>query len=89
MPEYRVLDCEVKVQIMVPYMGIKDEVIDTSFINNMIEGTDKPYVSPNKMLIRQGIESIEKAIENSGKYAQMPLARQQAEMIMQYYTYAP
>jgi hypothetical protein len=67
MPEYRVVDCEVKAQIMVPYMGIKDEVLDTSFIINMIEGTDKPYASPNKMLIRQGIESIEKSIENSGK----------------------
>ncbi len=89
MPEYRVVDCEVKAQIMVPYMGIKDEVLDTSFIINMIEGTDKPYASPNKMLIRQGIESIEKSIENSGKYAQMPLSRKQADMIMQFYTYAP
>ena len=65
MPEYRVVDCEVKVQIMVPYIGIKVETLDTSFINNQLDGTDKLYASPNKMLIRQGIESIEQSLEKA------------------------
>lgn len=89
MPEYRIVDCEVKVQIIVPYMGIKVETLDTSFINKQLEETDKPYASPNKMLIRQGIESLEQSLENAGKYAEMPLTRQQTEMIMQFYNYAP
>lgn len=88
MPEYRVVDCEVKVQIMVPYMGIKVETLDTSFINNQLDGTDKPYASPNKMLIRQGIESIEQSLEKAGVYAEMPLTRQQTNLIMQFYHYA-
>lgn len=88
MPEYRVVDCEVKVQILVPYIGIKVETLDTSFINNQLDGTDKPYASPNKMLIRQGIESIEQSLEKSGSYAEMPLTQQQTNLIMQFYHYA-
>ncbi len=88
MPEYRVVDCEVKVQIMVPYIGIKVETLDTSFINNQLDGTNKPYASPNKMLIRQGIESIEQSLEKAGANAEMLLTRQQTNLIMQFYRYA-
>ena len=88
MPEYRILDCEVKVQIMVPHMGVKVETLDTSFINNQLDETVKPYASPNKMLIRQGIESIEQSLEKTGAYAELPLTRQQTNQIMQFYRYA-
>lgn len=88
MPEYRVVDCEVKVQIMVPFMGIKVETLDTSFINKQLDETDKPYASPNKMLIRQGIESLEQSLEKAGTYAEMPLSQQQTNLIMQFYNYA-
>ena len=88
-PEYRVLDCVLKARISGYYYGTRIEELDTAFINKQLEGTDKTYASPNKMLIRQGIESIEKSLESAGPLVEMALYRNQVELMMEYYSIPP
>ena len=87
LPEYRIVDCDVKVQISGYYIGTKIEELDTSFIRKQMEGSDKPYASPNKMLIRQGIESIESSLEMTGTRVEMELTQGQIAILMRYYNY--
>ena len=87
MPDYRVVDCEVKVVMNVPYFGRRVDVLDTTVINNQLSGLDKPYASPNKMLVRQGIESIEKSLEGDVNHVEMELTKEQINLLLEYYTY--
>ena len=82
MPEYRVIDCDIKVRVNVPYLGIKVETLDTTILNRYIT---RPYASPNKMLIRQGIESIEQLLESAGHLVEMELSQGQIDTIMKFY----
>ena len=89
MPEYRIVDCDIKVLVNVPYYGTRIEELDTSVINRHLEGNDKPYASPNKMLIRQGIESIEQSLPQAGHTVDMEMLQGQVDLLMRYYTIPP
>ena len=84
-PEYRVIDCVIKVVIRGYYIGRRVEELDTSYINSILSDTDKPFASPNKMLIRQSIESLEDSLEATCSMCQMELLKDQVELLMQYY----
>lgn len=88
MPDYRIIDCEIIVKTR-GLWGTQTEVLDTSPILRLINGKDKPYASPNKMLVRQGIESIEKTISAEGSSIVMQLVQGQIDILMKYYTCAP
>lgn len=89
MPDYRIVDCDVKVLVSAPFYGTKIEELDTTVINRQLEGSDKPYASPNKMLIRQGIESIEQSLSTASHTVTLELHQGQVDLLMKYYTMAP
>ncbi len=89
MPEYRIVDCVIKVLVHVPYYGTRMEELDTTFFKRQLEGSDKPYASPNKMLIRQGIESIEQSLLTADQTVNMELLQDQIDLLMEYYTLPP
>lgn len=86
-PAYRILDCDVKVRISGPFFGTKTEMLDTSFINKQLDGTAVSYASPNKMLVRQGIESIEQSIGDAGPRIRLVLHPGQVDLLLKYYSY--
>lgn len=86
LPDYRILDCALKLKYTY-YLGTQIEELDTSFINKQMNDINKPYASPNKMLVRQGIESIENSINTIHENVQMILPKELMEMTMKYYTY--
>ena len=89
LPDYRIIDCQIKVRVFVPYFGIKEEVLNTSIFDGFMEGKDKAYASPNKMLIRQSLESIESSIDSVEHTVEMPLLPGQVNLLAKYYTLSP
>lgn len=87
LPDYRILDCDLKVQISDYFFGSRIETLDTSVINRQIDDKDMPYASPNKMLVRQGVESIENSIGEIGGSVNMFLPSELIKLVMKYYTY--
>lgn len=87
LPDYRILDCALKLKYTSYNLGTQIEELDTSFINKQMNDINKPYASPNKMLVRQGIESIENSINTMHENVQMILPKELMEMTMKYYTY--
>lgn len=87
LPEYRIIDCVLKVQVCSYFFDSKIEDLDTSVINRQLKKTDLPYASPNKMLVRQSIDSIEDSINTVGETVQMVLPVELTNMVMQYYSY--
>ena len=85
-PDYRIINCDVKVQVFIPFFGSREETLDTSIINNSLSDSVKAYASPNKMLIRQSITSIEQSIGSLGKFIEMELLPNQIEMLMRFYS---
>ena len=88
-PDYRILDCDVKARVSGYYIGTRIETLDTTVINKQLDKTDKPYASPNKMLVRQGIESIEQSMTEAGPMARMELHQGQVDLLLRYYSYPP
>lgn len=89
MPDYRIVDCDVVARVFVPFYGVRDEIVDLTAINDALDEKEKSYASPNKMLIRQSIESIEDSIGMIGSYVEMELHREQVKMLMKYCTLSP
>lgn len=87
LPEYRILDCTLKVQVSGPFFEPRIEELDTSVFNRHLKKTDLPYASPNKMLVRQSIESIEDSIDKASDTVQMVLPVELTNMMLQYYSY--
>lgn len=87
LPDYRIIDCALKIKYTNYYLGTQIEELDTSFINKQMNDINKPYASPNKMLVRQSIESIESSINTTNENVQMFLPKELMEMTMKYYTY--
>ena len=90
LPDYRIVDCVIKVVVVSLYTGRRVEVLDTSAIIKNLKG-DKPLASPNKMLVRQGIESIEDYLGNAtaGTLVEMELKQGQVELLMKFYSIQP
>ena len=86
-PDYRIIDCSVKAIISVPYLGTKIEELDISSFKRIQEESKKPYAFPNKMLVRQGIESIEHSLLDAGQFAHMELNQGQIDLLLKYYRY--
>lgn len=86
LPDYRIIDCDIKVRVFVPYFGIREEVLDTSIFDRFLEGNDKAYASPNKMLIRQSLESIESSVGLKSGTVEMALLPGQVKLLMKYYS---
>lgn len=59
-PEYRLLDCTLKLEVYDTFSNLHLETLDTSNINSYLEKDGYESYSPNKMRISQNIESIEK-----------------------------
>lgn len=87
LPDYRILDCALKLKYTSYYFGTQIEELDTSFIIKQMNDINKPYASPNKMLVRQSIESIESSIDTTHENVQMVLPKELMEMTMKYFTY--
>lgn len=87
LPDYRIIDCVLKVKVSGYYFGTKIEELDTSFINKQMDEINKPYASPNKMLVRQSIESIENSLDAIEGTVQMVLPRELMEMTLRYFSY--
>lgn len=89
MPEYRIVDCDVVARVFVPFYGVRDEIVDLTAINDTLNEKEKAYASPNKMLIKQSIESIETSLDSIGQYVEMDLHREQVKLLMKYCTLSP
>lgn len=87
LPGYRVLDCTIKVVISGYYIGTRIEELDTSTLTKYFNCDDKPYARPDKMLIRQGLESLEKTLETVGNNIQMELGKEQMDLLLKFYSY--
>lgn len=59
-PDYRLLDCILKVEVYSAFSRFETQTLDTSHINSFLEEQGVAESSPNKMRITQNIESIEK-----------------------------
>lgn len=59
LPEYRLLHCEVVVDITQNWGAPSSEVLDTTKINSYLQENDILNSSPNLMRISQNLESIE------------------------------
>lgn len=85
MPDYRIVDCVVKAVVSGYYIGKRIEELDTTVINRQLAESDLSYGSPNKMLIRQGIESIEQSLDSLDSHVEMELTRGQMDMLLEFY----
>lgn len=88
LPNYRILDCDIMV-IINGYYGRGEEILDTSILNEGLEESEKPFKSPNKMLVRQNIESIEQSLKTEATTVKMELKREQVDLLMQCCTCSP
>ena len=91
MPDYRIVDCSLKVIVYNPFVGTKVETLDTKAFIKLLKGKRERYASPNKMLVRQGIESLEDYLSNApaGASVEMELNHGQVDLLMKYYTVQP
>ena len=91
LPDYRIVDCSLKAVVYNPFVGTKVETLDTKAFIKLFEGKTKQYASPNKMLVLQGIESIEDYLSNAitGALVEMELNQGQVELLMKYYNVHP
>ena len=86
MPEYRIVDCDIIARVSIPFQGVREEIMDLHIINDTLDEKGKAYASPNKMLVRQGIESIEISLRSMGHHVVMDLNREQVKLLMRYCT---
>lgn len=87
LPDYRLLDCILKVEVYSPFSRLETQTLDTSHINSFLEDQGVSESSPNKMRITQNIESIEKMeFEKNGKIS-MILNDGLKKMILDFYKY--
>ena len=89
LPEYRVINCSVKAVLSGYYAGARIVEVDTSPIDRIMRERGQPSASPNKMLVRQGIESIESSLDKIGSDVQLPLLQEQVDVLLKYYTVSP
>jgi hypothetical protein len=91
MPDYRIVDCSLKAVVFNHFVGTRVETIDTKAFNRLFNGKRERYASPNKMLVRQGIESLEDYLSNAtaGASVEMELNYGQVNLLMKYYNVQP
>ena len=89
LPDYRVIDCTVKVRIRDPFWGTKTEELDLSLFRRLSEDSDKAYAFPNKMLVTQNIEYLENIISLAEPSVIIELQEGQKDILMKYYTLSP
>lgn len=86
-PEYRQLDCTLKVEIYDEFSKLHIETLDVSRINIYLEEAGLGNSSPNKMRISQNFESIEKLYKSESGNITMFLNDGLKKMILQWYKY--
>lgn len=89
LPEYRVLDCVIKVVIDSYYTGRSTQVLDTTVLDTVFKDSEKTYASPTKMLIRQGIESLEQSMKTDSSTVSMEFGSEQINLLMRCYSISP
>lgn len=88
-PEYRLLDCTLKLEVYDTFSNLHLETLDTSNINSYLEKDGYESYSPNKMRISQNIESIEKTQAKESSNISMCLKDGLKRMVLDCYQYSP
>lgn len=87
LPEYRLLNCDVVVDITQNWGAPSSEVLDTTKINSYLQDNGIINSSPNLMRISQNLESIEKSVARNSGMIKMILPFGMKEMLLKWYMY--
>lgn len=87
LPDYRMIQCAVKVRLVAPVIGRTDEILDVSKINEWLKEGGQENASPNKMRISQNIESIENTLKDNSGTMMMLIPQGMASMILKWFSY--
>lgn len=88
-PEYRQLDCILKIEVYDAFSNCHIKTLDTSNINSFLEKGGYGASSPNKMRISQNIESIEKTLAKESSNISLCLNDGLKKMVLDCYKYSP
>lgn len=87
LPNYRMPDCVVKVRMQMPFVGVKDELLDLTVINKWLMDAGQGNASPKIMRISQDIESLEKISNTKSNKLLAVLPKEMADMILRCFSY--
>lgn len=88
-PEYRQLDCILKIEVYDAFSNCHIETLETSHINSFLEEGGFVKSSPNKLRISQNIESLEKTIHKESGILSMYLDEGYKNKLLKYYRHSP
>lgn len=86
-PNYRQLDCDLKLEVYNAFGGLQIQTLDTSRINSFLAEGGLENSSPNKMRISQNLESIEKTQHDEVGTMSMFLSENMKDMVLEWYQY--
>lgn len=87
LPKYRMLNCDVVVDITQNWGAPSSEILDTTKINTYLQENNILNSTPNLMRVSQNLESIEKSISENSGTIKMILPFGMKQMLLQWYSY--
>lgn len=86
-PDYRLLDCALKLEVYDAFSNLHIETLDTTRINSFLKEGGYGNSSPNKMRVSQSIETIENTKYDDTGTICMYLTDSMKNMVLEWYKY--